>query len=116
MRRLHRRGLASFLLLALVLSSLALDADAANAFPPGDPVFAFDYHVSATTHVKKLDQTITVTGGEFKGVIDLANSALFGAIKLPPATFTFKAAGILPLITATAQIIPRGFVTGKVDF
>jgi hypothetical protein len=115
MRARKRNWIAAGVVAMSIFSSLALDAPAAHAFPPGDPVFAFNYHVDATTVVKKLNQTITVKGGHFGGKIDLYTGGLFGTIQLPPTSFTFKAAGILPLITANAVIVPKGFVTGHVD-
>ena len=115
MRTRTRSWLAALVIGITVMSSLALDAQAAQAFPPGDPVFPFSYKIDATTHIKKLDQTITLTGGSFTGGIDLATGGLVGAIKLPPATFTFNAAGIVPLITATAKIVPTKLVVGHVD-
>jgi hypothetical protein len=115
MRTHTRSWLAALIVVMTVISSLALDAQAATAFPVGDPVFPFSYKIDATTHIKKLDQTINITGGSFTGGIDLATGGLVGSIKLPPATFTFQAAGIVPLITATAKIVPTKAVIGHVD-
>jgi hypothetical protein len=115
MRARKRTWVAAGIVAMTIFSSVALDAQGADAFSFKDPVFAFAYHVDATTQIKKLNQTIDVKGGTFKGYIDLATGELIGAIKLPPAAFTFKAAGILPLITATAQIVPTKNVLGTVD-
>ncbi len=106
---------------AVVIALTAVSALAAVAQPTGasdSSIFPFDYNVDATTHLKTLDQTITITGGRFTGGIDLATDTSYaplrGKITLPDATFTYKAAGILPLITATARIVPLKPVTGQV--
>ena len=115
--RTRRRSLVAVAVVAMTaMSSLALDAQAATAFPPGDPVFDFSYSVSASTHVKKLNQTITVPPGTFSGQIDFVTNALVGRIVLPPATFTFAVAGIVPAAKATARIVSTKPVVGHIDF
>jgi hypothetical protein len=90
-------------------------AQPASAFPKGDSVFSFNYKVIASTHIKKLNQTITTPpGGRFNGQIDFDTAQLQGNIKLPPIKFTFSEAG-LPLATATAQIATVKPVTGRVN-
>ncbi len=104
--------------LALVLvlcAPVVLWARPASAFPPGDAVIDFSYKVTASTHIKKLNQTITPPPGTFKGGIDLSTQRLVGSITLPPATFTFALAGLVPLVTATAQIVQAKPVTGTIN-
>jgi len=107
--RRRAMALAAF---TVALCPLALDAHTAGAFPAGDPVFSFTYNVDATTHIERSDQTIEVDGGSFTGGIDLNTLQLEGAIVLPPTSFTFKLAGTVPLVTATAAIVPTAPVTG----
>jgi hypothetical protein len=84
-------------------------------FPKHDTVFAFNYNVIASTHIKKLNQTITTPpGGKFNGEVDFDTARLRGNIKLPPVTFTFSEAGV-PLATATAKIVQAKPITGKVN-
>src|SRR5690242_17793065 len=83
-----------------VLVAMGLDARPASAFPPGDPVAPFDYNIDAQTHIAKLNQDITVTGGHFTGAIDISTGELLGNITLPETTFTYQLAGIVPVITA----------------
>ena len=116
MRTRRRRRLAVMVVALTVWSSLALDVQAAAGFPPGHLIFFFDYTVNASTHMQKLNQTITVPPGRFTGGIDLtAGGALVGNMSLPPAKFTFKLAGVVPLVTATAKIVPTKPVVGNVD-
>jgi hypothetical protein len=74
----------------------------------------FAYKITATTHIKKLNQTVTPPTGTFKGTIDLTAETLSGNINLPPATFTTKLAGAVPL-TATAKIVQAKPVTGTIN-
>jgi hypothetical protein len=101
--------------MAVVLFPLALDVRGAGAFPAGDPIFNFRFHVDAVTHVKKFDQTISVQGGTFTGGIDIVDGSIEGNLVLPTTQFTFKLAGVVPLVTATAQIVPKAPVTGFAD-
>jgi hypothetical protein len=112
----QRRRLALIVFVVTAFSSLALDARAASAFSPDDAIYPFAYTINASTHLKKLDQTITVPPGTFIGGIDLDDSTLQGDIKLPAAKFTFKLAGVVGLVTATAKIVETKHVTGTVDF
>ena len=75
---------------------------------------AFNYWIDATTHLKKLNQTVKVPRGTFTGSIDVATSVLTGTITLPAATAPFKVAG-LPLATATFKMTQVKPVTGFVD-
>jgi hypothetical protein len=105
-----KRAFAAFL---LVLPMLWL----AVATPPAsaDTLFQFSYRIDATTHLKKLNQTVTVPPGTFTGSIDLTTATLTGTIALPPATLSLKLAGIVPLVTATVKIVQTKPVTGTVD-
>lgn len=91
----------------------------AAAFVANQPAsasdFPFAYTIHATTHLKKLNQTVTVPPGTFVGNIDFDTGELTGTITLPPATITMKLAGIVPLVTATVKIIPSKPVTGHVS-
>jgi hypothetical protein len=87
---------------------------ARNAAAQPSSAFPFDYWVDATTTLKKLNQTVTVPRGEFKGSIDFSTTKLTGTITLPPAKAPFKVAG-LPLATATFKITEVEPVTGNLD-
>ena len=78
-------------------------------------MIAFAYKIRASTHIKKLNQTITPPVGTFKGEIDIEQQRLQGSIKLPPVSFTMKLAGVLPLVTATARIVQAKPVTGTIN-
>jgi len=121
---IRRRWLAVAVLVVIAISPLELGLGPASAYPslpPGHWGIYFDYDVNATTHTKKLDQTITVPTGRFQGVIDLTNpygpdgAQVTGDMYLPPAQFTFRIAGIVPLVTATAQITQTKPVTGGLN-
>jgi hypothetical protein len=75
---------------------------------------AFNYWIDAKTTLKKLNQTVTIPRGTFKGSIDIATSQLTGTIALPQATAPFNVAG-LPLATATFKMTQVKPVTGFVD-
>ena len=95
---------------AVVIALSAVTAVAIGTQPAGSdtPNYVyFNYNVDAVTHLKTLDQTIAIKGGTFKGYIDFTNFGrdftessrvlpLKGSISLPAATFTYRAAGILP--------------------
>ncbi len=96
---------------------LPLALTAASAPPAAaDSFFPFAYRIKASTHLKKLDQTVSVPPGSFTGKIDLDTRTLKGDITLPPATISMKLAGIIPLVTATVQMVETKPVTGTVDF
>jgi hypothetical protein len=117
-RKLGRR-LAAFVIAVSGVAGLAVSTQPA-AGGPSNYVY-FKYNVNATTHLKTLDQTITLKGGTFNGYIDFTTAGaesvlpLKGSIVLPQASFTYRAAGIVPLITATAKIVPTKPVTGTLD-
>ena len=123
MPAIRRRAVASVSALALLASLLVVAQPAFAArkkttkfgFPTNHTVLGFNYKVIASTHIKKLNQTITTPpGGRFDGEADFDTAQLRGAIKLPPITFTFSQAGI-PLATATAQIVQAKPITGKIN-
>jgi hypothetical protein len=107
---------------AVVIALTAVSTMVVIAQPSGatdSSIYKFNFNVDATTHLKKLDQTITIHGGTFSGGIDFATTGdyapLTGKITLPDTTFTYQAAGILPLLTATARIVPTAPVTGALQ-
>jgi hypothetical protein len=110
-------GLA-FLASLIVVAQPALAAKKKTTkfgFPKSHTVLGFNYKVIASTHIKKLNQTITTPpGGKFLGELDFDTQRLRGIIKLPPVKFTFSQAGI-PLATATAQIVAAKPITGKIN-
>jgi hypothetical protein len=100
---------ALLLLIPMLLCTLATQPASADTLVP------FSYRIDATTHLKKLNQTVTVPPGTFIGSIDLNTSTLTGTIALPPAKLSLKLAGIVPLVTANVKIIQTKPVTGTVD-
>jgi hypothetical protein len=111
------RRLAVLLIAVSGVAALAIGVQPAAG--DGTSLYPFNYNVDATTHLQKLDQTIVITGGTFKGNINFGSTAakvpLKGSITLPDAHFTYRAAGILPLINATARIAPTKPVTGTLE-
>jgi hypothetical protein len=106
-----KRGMAAILVvLPLTLTAVTAPAASADSFIP------FKYNVTATTHLKKLNQTVKIPRGTFTGKIDLEKHKLVGDITLPPATFTMSLAGVVPLVTATVQTVETKPVVGKIDF
>ena len=112
MVRSMKGRVAALLTLLVPLTLIATVAQPAGA----DTLLPFSYRVDATTHLKKLNQTVTVPPGTFVGAIDVTTARLSGTITLPPATIKIKLAGIVPLVTATVQIVETKPVTGTVDF
>jgi hypothetical protein len=116
------RGKLGRRLAVLVIAVSGVAAVAIGVQPAagdGSNLFPFNYNVDATTHLKTLDQTIVITGGTFKGAINFGSTAakvpLSGSITLPDAHFTYQAAGIIPLIDATARIAPTKPVVGTLE-
>ena len=106
----RKRIFAAFFLLVPMLA-FGLTITPASA----DTLIPFSYRIDATTHLKKLNQTVTVPPGTFTGSIDLNTATLTGTITLPPAKLSLKLAGIVPLVTATVKIVQTKPVTGSVD-
>ena len=100
MRPIAARSLR-LLCVPVVAATLALAS--ASSASAADPTFPFDWKVDASTHLKKLNQTVAVPTGSFVGSVDLVTGTLTGHITLPPATSTVKLAGI-GLARATFQI------------
>ena len=115
MRAMKRRSLAILVLVVTACTPLAFSLAPASAFAPGANVYWFDYNIDATTHMKTLNQDITIKGGTFTGGIDFGDGQLVGDIKLPASTFTFGV-GPVGLLTVTAKIIATKHVNGIVDF
>jgi len=117
MRRFQGSGRRFAVIAVAVLATapVVLIAPAADAFPKGDSVIGFAYKIKATTIIKKLNQTITPPPGTFKGEIDIDKQRLQGSIKLPKVSFTLKLANVVPLVTATAQIVQAKPVTGTIN-
>jgi hypothetical protein len=87
------------------------------ASPAGaaDPTLPINWVVKASTHLKKLNQTVVVPPGRFAGSIDLATGDLTGNLTLPPASTEISGAGI-PLAKATFQMTQTKPITGHVNF
>jgi hypothetical protein len=111
MNRISRHA-AALLIVPAVLAGLVLAAPTAGA---ANPTFPFDWNIKASTHLQKLDQTVSVPKGSFKGQVDLVTGKLTGSISLPPASTTMQVAGV-GLATATFKIAPVKPVTGTVNF
>src|SRR4051812_21082866 len=77
--------------------------------------FSVVYKLTATTHIKKLNQDVTIKNGVMHATVDLSTGKLGGHLTLPPATVTTYEAGVLP-ITATFQMKEAKPITGKVNF
>jgi len=123
MPAIRRRAVASVSALALLASLLVVAQPAFAAqkkttkfgFPTNHTVLGFNYKVIASTHIKKLNQTITTPpGGKFLGEVDFDTSRLRGTIQLPPVKFTFSQAGV-PLANVTAQIVSAKPITGTIN-
>lgn len=106
------RRLASLLAAPALLAVLVLTAPAAGA---ANPTYPFDWSIKASTHLQKLNQTVSVPKGTFKGQVDLVTKKLTGSISLPAASTTLQVAGV-GLATATFKIAQVKPVTGTVDF
>jgi hypothetical protein len=111
MRRTVSRSLRLLALPVIAATMLAATASSAGA---ADPSFPFDWKVDASTHLKKLNQTVKVPTGSFVGSVNLATGQLTGHITLPPASTTVSLAGI-GLARATFQISEVQPVSGHVD-
>ncbi|MCU1351321.1 MAG: hypothetical protein JWM05_530 [Acidimicrobiales bacterium] len=99
----------------LMASALVFGIVASPRAEADGSLLPFAYKVDATTHLKKLNQTVTIPTGTLIGNIDLSAGTLTGALKLPPATVKLKLAGIVPLVTARIQAVPTKPVRGVVD-
>ncbi len=96
----------------LAMAALAVPASAARSSATGITV---NYKLLATTHIKKLNQNVTIKNGRMLATVDLVTGNLTGHLTLPPATVTTYQAGYVPL-TATFQMKEAKPVKGHVDF
>jgi hypothetical protein len=105
----------SVAVLAIPVLGIVASIATAPAAHAANPAYPFDWTINASTHLKKLDQTVVVPEGRFSGSVDLVTGDLTGDLKLPKATTTVQLAGI-GLATATFKMSPTRGVTGHVDF
>lgn len=109
------------LVLAVLVATASFGLGTSQAFGAGypnfpDPMLVVHWNVDASTHIKKLNQDVTVPRGSFDGLIDLKTGAVLGLLTLPPAHMQLKALGLLPLVSADFQMAPAGPILGHVDF
>src|SRR5579871_2517797 len=112
-----RKTTAALALVPLTMTGLAVGvagAGPAGATAKSDPTFPIDFIVKASTHIAKLNQTITIPAGKFVGSLDLITGNLVGHITLPPASTTVSIGGI-GLATVGFATAPVGPVTGHVN-
>lgn len=107
------KWLAGLALVAGMTLGLPLSTANATTSPSTLPI---DWTVNASTHLAKLNQTVTVPPGTFVGSINLSTGHLEGNLSLPPATTTIRLAGLVPLATATFAITEAAPITGQVNF
>lgn len=112
MRRISRLGVAGSALLCLLGITFAGDAAAGAA---KSITIGVDRIVNAQTTLAKLNQTVVIPAGTFKGGVSAATGKLKGNLRLPPASTTVSLAGI-GLATATFSIVPTKPTTGVFDF
>jgi hypothetical protein len=99
----------------MVLSGIAITgALLAGAGVAGASSMSIKEVVNASTTVKKLNQTVVIPTGSFKGSVNESSGALKGKLNLPPASTTVSLAGI-GLATATFTLAPTKQVTGKIN-
>jgi hypothetical protein len=112
MQRISRIGAAGSALLCLLGVTFAGDvaAGASKSITIG-----VDRIVNAQTTIAKLNQTVVIPAGTFKGGVSAATGKLRGNLKLPPASTTVSLAGI-GLADATFSIVPTKSVTGVFNF
>jgi hypothetical protein len=113
MSTMTRRILAGTTLLLTAFSPIVLGAQSASAFPKGDSVIAFDYIIDATTHIAKSDQTQTVSGGKFHGLVDFDKGLISGKITLPDSSTTTGAGPAQVMIVS--RTVPTKPVSGKIN-
>lgn len=89
-------------------------ATAASSNGGNSNLYPIDYTVKATTTLAKLNETVKVPPGSFKGNLNFNNLVLKGVLSLPPASTTVSLAGI-GLATATFKLAETKPVTGKVN-
>lgn len=98
----------SVVVLVIPLLGIAASIATAPAAHAANPTYPFDWTINASTHLKKLDQTVVVPEGRFSSSVDLVTADLTGDLKLPKATTTVQLRGVtghvdFATITATAR-------------
>jgi hypothetical protein len=114
MLRATRTRLVALTLMLATLGLLAAPLSSAGAVTTADPALTVWWNVDASTHLKKLNQTVVVPRGLMLARIDLVTGDLAALMALPEAKSTIKLAG-LPLATATFKMEQAGLITGHVD-
>jgi hypothetical protein len=104
-------ALVAVLFSSMVGSTAVASAATSNA---NGNLYPIDYVVKATTTLAKLNETVTVPPGSFKGNLNLNTFVLRGTLALPPASTTVSLAGV-GLATATFKLAETKQVTGKVN-
>jgi hypothetical protein len=114
MPSLRLRGLMSVAVAgALALAGAAAGASTASAATPHDDSFLYaSYPVNGSTTIHSTDSTMTLGPGTLSAALDVTTSDFTANLTLPPATGSFKELGFVP-VTATAQFIQNGAVTGQ---
>jgi hypothetical protein len=72
------------------------------------------YKVSGSTFLKGPNFTLGLGPGKLTSTLNPSNGKLKATLSLPPATGSFKQAGVIP-VTATTKFINDGKTTGKVN-
>jgi hypothetical protein len=104
------RGATVTALAGLVAAVTIAAAPAASA----DTIVKVKYPIHGSTFLKAPNATINLGPGTLRVNADLNTAALTASLNLPPATGSFKEAGLIP-VTATTAFIQDGPTTGKVD-
>ena len=103
-------------LVAALFASIVGSTSVATAATSNDnaALYPIDYTVKATTTLHKLNETVKVPPGSFKGSLNLNTFVLRGNLTLPPASTTVSL-GSLGLATATFKLAETKPVSGKVN-
>ncbi len=97
----------------LTAVSLAALAAPAEARPTAKPVHA-SYKVTGSTFLKGPNFTLALGPGKLSSDLNPSNGKLTATLTLPPATGSFKQAGVIP-VTSTTKFLNDGPTTGKVN-
>jgi len=79
-----------------------------------DTVLKVNYPVTGSTTIASTNSSITLGPGTLASKADLTSNTLTAKLKLPKATSSFNALGLVP-VTATVQFINDGPTTGTID-
>lgn len=102
--------------LAVALAApVATPASAATKSRASGAGITVDYNLTATTHIKKLNQDVTIKNGDMLATVDLNTGNLTGHLTLPPATTTITEAGV-GVLTATFQMKEAKPISGHINF